>query len=180
MLKDQLRRPWPFTWIDLVTSNTTWPHLRMFKEPVQNLTLWPWRDPVTYFSPFPYPSDYTTQVSRWDLKRCWRYKGFIISFVTTLYEYISIIYANRSIKVTLTFHVTWLYYVTHHVTSFIDVPRACVKFDNVSLTWPGDLLLHICPPKTLCSSAIMSIYWIVLFSHIPQVWNPYNTSFIHY
>ena len=51
---------------------------------------------------------------------------------------INIIYANRSIKGTLTCHLTWPHYVTHHVISIMDVQRAHVKFDPVTLTWPGD------------------------------------------
>ena len=55
---------------------------------------------------------------------------------------INIIDANRSIKGTLTFHLTWPHYITNHMTLIIGDQNAHAKFDPVTLMWPSDPLLH--------------------------------------
>ena len=181
MLIDQLRRPWPFTWHDLITSHITWPGLWMFKGPLRNMTPWPWPDLVTYFYTSAYKRQYTVQISRPCTGICSFRIFFNFETITKLPSFsINIIYANRSINGSLTYHLAWPHDVTHPVTSIMDVQMDHAKFDHVTLTWPGDPLLHICLQKGVYSANITSMHWIILFSQIFQLWNPYKTAFIQY
>ena len=179
MLIDRLKGLWPFTWCDLITSHITWPRLWMFKGPMRNLTQWPWPDLVTYFYTSPYEMQYTVQMSCPCTALCSFHRILKFETLTTLPSYrINIIYANRSIKGSLTFDLTWPHYVTHHMTSITDVQRAHAKFDPLTLIWPGDLLLHICLQNAAYSANVMTMHCIMLFSQILQVWNPHKIAFI--